>query len=68
MYYALLLLNSCIMVVVLLSSSIGVVGWLLRRFIGWLAGPAELAEPRRRTHRVDQWNPDHPLFSARAGQ
>jgi hypothetical protein len=69
MYYALLLLASCIMVAVLFGSAGGVVVWMLRRFVGVAAGSDELAErPHRLASRVDQWDPDHPLFSRRAGQ
>jgi hypothetical protein len=68
-YYALLLLTSSVMVVVLFASAIGIAVWMLRRFVGMVAASADLAEkPRRRTRRVDQWSPDHPLFSKRAGQ
>jgi hypothetical protein len=67
-YYGLLLLNSFAMVAVLFASTIGIV-WMLWRFVGMVASSAELAEKlRHRTRRVDQWNPDHPLFSKRAGQ
>ena len=69
MYYAFLLLASCIMVAVLFASAAGVIVWMLRRFAGAAAESSELAEkPRRQPHPVDQWNPDHPLFSRRAGQ
>jgi hypothetical protein len=69
MYYAVLLLASCIMVAVLFASAVGVVVWMLRRFAGVASGSNESAEKAgRRSHQVDQWNPDHPLFSRRAGQ
>jgi hypothetical protein len=68
-YSVLLLLNSSVMMVVLIASAIGIVVWMLRRFVRMVAASAHLAEkPRRRTRRVDQWNMDHPLFSKRAGQ
>ncbi len=57
------------MVVVLFASAIGIVFWMLRRVAGMVAGSSDLTKKlRRRARRLDQWNPDHPLFSRRAGQ
>jgi amino acid transporter len=68
MYNALLLLTSTALVLVLFASAIGVAIWTFRRLTGLVAGSAEELEKPRRTRRLDQWNPDHPLFSKRAGQ
>jgi hypothetical protein len=69
MYNGLLLLVTFAWLVVLFASTVGILAWVLRRFGGMVAGSEEAAEkPRRRTRRIDQWNPDHPLFSKRAGQ
>jgi len=60
---------SAAMVVVLFASAIGIVFWMLRRVAGMVAGSSDLTKKlRRRARRLDQWNPDHPLFSRRAGQ
>ena len=68
-YYTLLLVVSAAMVVVLFASAIGIIFWMLRRFAGMVTGSSDLTKNlRRRTSRFDQWNPDHPLFSRRAGQ
>jgi hypothetical protein len=69
MYYGFLLLASFAMVLVLFTSVAGIVIWSLKHFVGPADNSVALAEKRRRhNHRVDQWNPDHPLFSKRAGQ
>jgi len=68
-YYALLLVVSAAMVVVLFAGGISIAFWMLRRFVRKVTGSSDLAKKlRRRTRRLDQWHPDHPLFSRRAGQ
>jgi hypothetical protein len=68
-YYALLLVVSAAMVVVLFAGGISIAFWMLRRFVDTVAGSLDLPKKlRRRTRRLDQWHPDHPLFSRRAGQ
>jgi len=67
----LLLVESFAMVVVLLASAVAAVVWAFRELVRSVTARnsgANQSAARRGSRRVDQWDPNHPLFSKRAGQ
>ena len=67
----LMFLETFAMVLALFASAVSVMVWALRRFMDLArASFGNTENPKRRAapRGVDQWNPNHPLFSKRAGQ
>ena len=56
------------MLLTLFASVIGIIAWALRELVKFVIEPSDTGTSRRRpvARPVDQWDPNHPLFSKRA--
>jgi len=64
----LLFLETSAMLLTLFASVIGIIACALRELVTFVIEPSDTGISRRRSvaRPVDQWDPNHPLFSKRA--